>query len=208
MKQRTITHSNNRPTKTRKTITTPTNTTEHTINPHKPSQHKTTGGLEVKSVVEIPKFEMGDMVEVIEGGFTAMQGRVINIDGTRITVKPSHKEFDTLVFEAYTLKKFFKIGTCVVVLVGCSRLLDFFVRFFMSKFCCCKCEDFNETYIFTFNSNTQTHTGDHVRVLRGKHERETGSILSVEENLITVLSDVSTSEVVMIMIFVVLMMIL
>ena len=72
--------------------------------------HCCTASLEVKSAVELPHFEMGDMVEVVEGGLTAVQGQVIKMDGTRITVKPVHREFDTLVFEAYALKKFFKLG--------------------------------------------------------------------------------------------------
>ena len=35
----------------------------------------------------------GDIVEVIEGSMLAMQGKVVKIDGKRITIQPKHEEF-------------------------------------------------------------------------------------------------------------------
>jgi transcription elongation factor SPT5 len=40
----------------------------------------------------IHNFESGDMVEVCEGELIHLQGKVIKIDGNKITVMPKHED--------------------------------------------------------------------------------------------------------------------
>ena len=81
-------------------------------------------------------FSNGDMVEVIEGELQNLQGKVIAIDGSKITIMPKHEDLkDPLEFQSNELKKYFK-------------------------------------------------QGDHVRVIGGRYEGDTGLIIRVEENLI------------------------
>ncbi|ESO00069.1 hypothetical protein HELRODRAFT_192720 [Helobdella robusta] len=102
--------------------------------------------VEVKSLTEAQTFVKDDVVEVVEGAMTAMQGKVIKIDGKRVTIQPSHVEFKApLTFESCELRKYFKVG-------------------------------------------------DHVKVMRGSYEGETGMVVRVEENLVILLSDTTMSE--------------
>ena len=54
-------------------------------------------------------FSNGDMVEVVEGELQNLQGRVIAIDGSKITIMPKHEDLkDPLEFQSSELKKYFK----------------------------------------------------------------------------------------------------
>ena len=54
-------------------------------------------------------FSNGDMVEVIEGELQNLQGKVIKIEGSKITLMPKHDDLkDLLDFQASELKKYFK----------------------------------------------------------------------------------------------------
>ncbi|XP_067948038.1 transcription elongation factor SPT5-like [Watersipora subatra] len=91
-------------------------------------------------------FAAGDMVEVAEGELVHLQGKIISIDGNKITMLPKHDDLkDPLEFPAHELKKFFK-------------------------------------------------TGDHVKVLGGRYESDTGLIVRVEDNLIVLFSDITMHE--------------
>ncbi len=91
-------------------------------------------------------FSTGDRVEVIEGELLNLQGTVLAVDGTKITMKPTHKDLvDNLEFQASELKKYF-------------------------------CQ------------------GDHVRVIGGKHEGDTGLIVRVLDNMIVLFSDLTLHE--------------
>jgi len=92
------------------------------------------------------KFSTGDSVEVIEGELQNLQGRIMAIDGGKITIMPKHDDLkDPLEFQAGELKKYFR-------------------------------------------------QGDHVRVIGGRYEGDTGLIVRVEENMIVLFSDLTMHE--------------
>jgi len=91
-------------------------------------------------------FSNGDMVEVVEGELQNLQGKVIAIDGAKITIMPKHDDLkDPLEFQSNELKKYFR-------------------------------------------------QGDHVRVIGGRYEGDTGLIVRVEDNLIVLFSDLTMHE--------------
>ena len=64
-------------------------------------------------------FSNGDVVEVIEGELQNLQGKVIKIEGSKITIMPKHEDLkDLLDFQASELKKYFKQGDHVRVIGG------------------------------------------------------------------------------------------
>merc|ERR1719210_343877 len=86
------------------------------------------------------------MVEVAEGELINLQGKVIRIDGNKITIMPKHEDLkDPLEFPASELKKFFKMG-------------------------------------------------DHVKVIAGTYEGDTGLIVRVEEKMAVLFSDLTMHE--------------
>ncbi|XP_014681911.1 PREDICTED: transcription elongation factor SPT5-like isoform X2 [Priapulus caudatus] len=102
----------------------------------------TTAGKENKGHSLSP----GDVVEVAEGELVHLQGKIISVDGNKITIIPKHEDLkDPLEFPAHELKKFFKMG-------------------------------------------------DHVKVISGRFENDTGLIVRVEENLIVLFSDLTMHE--------------
>ncbi|UYV79463.1 SUPT5H [Cordylochernes scorpioides] len=92
-------------------------------------------------------FAPGDNVEVCEGELLHLQGRVISVEGSKITMIPSHDDLkDPLEFSAVELRKFFK-------------------------------------------------QGDHVKVIAGRYEGDTGLIVRADENLVVLFSDLTMHEV-------------
>lgn len=93
------------------------------------------------------RFAPGDKVEVSEGELIHLQGKVIAIDGTRVTMLPNHPELkDPLEFPAQELVKCF-------------------------------------------------HEGDHVKVIDGRYEGDTGTIVRTDERSAILLSDLSMDEI-------------
>lgn len=93
------------------------------------------------------KFAAGDKVEVAEGELIHLQGKVIAIDGSRVTMLPDHPELkDPLEFPATELTKCF-------------------------------------------------HEGDHVKVIDGRFEGDTGTIVRTDEKSAILLSDLSMDEI-------------
>lgn len=93
------------------------------------------------------KFAPGDKVEVAEGELIHLQGKVIAIDGSRVTMLPNHNELkDPLEFPANELTKCF-------------------------------------------------HEGDHVKVIDGRYEGDTGTIVRTDERSAILLSDLSMDEI-------------
>ncbi|KAH3888745.1 transcription elongation factor SPT5-like [Dreissena polymorpha] len=91
-------------------------------------------------------FVPGDIVEVHEGELIHLQGKIISIDGNKITMIPKHEDLkDPLEFPAHELKKHFK-------------------------------------------------TGDHVKVIGGKYEGDTGLIVRVEDDVVVLFSDLTMHE--------------
>jgi len=93
------------------------------------------------------KFSTGDNVVVTEGELQNLQGRVIAVDGSKITILPKHEDLkdEPLHFQAHDLKKYFR-------------------------------------------------QGDHVRVIGGRYEGDTGLIVRVEENMVVLFSDLTMHE--------------
>ncbi len=62
-------------------------------------------------------------MEVIEGELVNLQGRVIAVDGQKVTIMPKHEELRTpLEFQASELRKYFSQGDHVRVIGGrCVR---------------------------------------------------------------------------------------
>ena len=95
---------------------------------------------------EMHNFSTGDRVEVVEGELLNLQGSVIGIDGTKITIMPKHDDLkEPLEFQANELNKYFA-------------------------------------------------QGDHVKVIGGTYEGDTGLIVRVQENMIVLFSDVTMHE--------------
>ncbi|CAL1263965.1 unnamed protein product [Larinioides sclopetarius] len=91
-------------------------------------------------------FSPGDNVEVCEGELIHLRGRVIAVDGNKVTMIPDHADLkDPLEFPAHELKKYFEIG-------------------------------------------------DHVKVIAGTYEGDTGLIVRVEDNVVLVFSDLTMHE--------------
>jgi transcription elongation factor SPT5 len=64
-------------------------------------------------------FSTGDNVEVIEGELVNLQGSVLAVDGSKITIKPNHKDLiDPLEFQASELRKYFCQGDHARVIGG------------------------------------------------------------------------------------------
>ncbi|NP_038704.1 transcription elongation factor SPT5 isoform a [Mus musculus] len=91
-------------------------------------------------------FQPGDNVEVCEGELINLQGKVLSVDGNKITIMPKHEDLkDMLEFPAQELRKYFKMG-------------------------------------------------DHVKVIAGRFEGDTGLIVRVEENFVILFSDLTMHE--------------
>ncbi|ENN71835.1 hypothetical protein YQE_11454 [Dendroctonus ponderosae] len=91
-------------------------------------------------------FSAGDNVEVCEGELINLQGKILSIDGSMITIMPKHADLkEPLVFQASELKKYFKMG-------------------------------------------------DHVKVLAGRYEGDTGLVVRVEINRVVLISDLTMHE--------------
>lgn len=64
-------------------------------------------------------FSTGDNVEVTEGELVNLQGKIIAVDGSKITIQPKHDDLkDPLEFQANELRKFFSQGDHVRVIAG------------------------------------------------------------------------------------------
>ncbi|BFZ16060.1 hypothetical protein BsWGS_19099 [Bradybaena similaris] len=88
----------------------------------------------------------GDVVVVAEGELQHLQGKVIKVDGNKITIMPKHEDLkDPLEFPHTELRKHFKMG-------------------------------------------------DHVKVIAGRYEGDTGLIVRVEDNVIVLFSDLTMHE--------------
>ncbi|XP_054161598.1 transcription elongation factor SPT5-like [Oppia nitens] len=91
-------------------------------------------------------FAPGDTIEVCEGELAHLQGKIVAIDGNKITMIPKHEDLtDPLDFQAHELRKYFKMG-------------------------------------------------DHVKVINGRYEGDTGLIVRVEDNQVVLFSDLTMHE--------------
>ncbi|KAM7398801.1 hypothetical protein PAMP_018111 [Pampus punctatissimus] len=96
-------------------------------------------GIDLEVVTESGAAPAGDNVEVCEGELINLQGKILSVDGNKITIMPKHEDLkDPLEFPAHELKKYFRMG-------------------------------------------------DHVKVIAGRYEGDTGLIVRVEENFLKVL---------------------
>ena len=85
-------------------------------------------------------------MEVTEGELVNLQGKVVAVDGSKITMQPKHDDLkEPLEFQAGELRKYFS-------------------------------------------------QGNHVRVIGGRFEGDTGLIVRVQENLVVLLSDLTMHE--------------
>ncbi|KAF0030942.1 hypothetical protein F2P81_017673 [Scophthalmus maximus] len=108
-------------------------------------------GIDLEVVTESGKerehnLQAGDNVEVCEGELINLQGKILSVDGNKITIMPKHEDLkDPLEFPAHELRKYFRIG-------------------------------------------------DHVKVIAGRYEGDTGLIVRVEENFVILFSDLTMHE--------------
>lgn len=81
-----------------------------------------------------------------DGELAQLTGKILSIDGNKITMLPNHEDLNTpLEFPSHELKKYFKLG-------------------------------------------------DHVKVIAGRYEGDTGLIVRVEDNQIVLFSDLTMHE--------------
>uniref|UniRef100_A0A0K2T674 Transcription elongation factor SPT5 n=1 Tax=Lepeophtheirus salmonis TaxID=72036 RepID=A0A0K2T674_LEPSM len=67
----------------------------------------------------VHSFSNGDNVEVMEGELVNLQGKVIAIDGGKVTILPKHDDLkEPIEFQASELRKFFSLGNRVRVIGG------------------------------------------------------------------------------------------
>jgi transcription elongation factor SPT5 len=93
------------------------------------------------------QFVPGDTVMVSEGELINLLGTVLKIEDNVVTIMPKHEDLkDPLEFPANELRKYFKLG-------------------------------------------------DHVKVILGQHEGDTGLIVRVENNVAVLVSDLTLHEV-------------
>ncbi|KAI1289197.1 Transcription elongation factor SPT5 [Halotydeus destructor] len=93
------------------------------------------------------QFATGDNVEVTEGELMNLPGKVIAVDGNKITMIPKHEDLkEPLEFQAHELKKYFNVG-------------------------------------------------DHVKVMEGLYEGDTGLVVRVDEKHIVLFSDLTMHEI-------------
>uniref|UniRef100_H2Y418 Transcription elongation factor SPT5 n=1 Tax=Ciona savignyi TaxID=51511 RepID=H2Y418_CIOSA len=110
-------------------------------------------GLDIEMVAESGnkseksnRFAPGDNVEVAEGELINLQGKVISVIGSKVTMMPKHEELtDPLEFLAHELRKHFNMG-------------------------------------------------DHVKVIAGRYEGDTGLIVRVEPRMVVLFSDLTMHE--------------
>ncbi|KAK2179528.1 hypothetical protein NP493_486g02048 [Ridgeia piscesae] len=110
-------------------------------------------GLDIELVPEAKSagdashnFAPGDLVEVCEGELMHLQGKVLRIDGEKVTMLPKHKDLnEPLEFPGNELRKYFRMG-------------------------------------------------DHVKVIKGQYEGDTGLIVRVQENMVVLFSDLTMHE--------------
>uniref|UniRef100_A0A3Q2YM94 Transcription elongation factor SPT5 n=1 Tax=Hippocampus comes TaxID=109280 RepID=A0A3Q2YM94_HIPCM len=108
-------------------------------------------GIDLEVVTESGKerehnLQAGDNVEVCEGELINLQGKILSVDGNKITIMPKHEDLkDPLEFPAQELKKYFRMG-------------------------------------------------DHVKVIAGRYEGDTGLIVRVEESFVILFSDLTMHE--------------
>ncbi|MGH0126121.1 UNVERIFIED_CONTAM: hypothetical protein FKN15_025478 [Acipenser sinensis] len=109
-------------------------------------------GIDLEVVTEMTgkerahNLQAGDNVEVCEGELIHLQGKILSVDGNKITIMPKHEDLkDPLEFPAQELRKYFKMG-------------------------------------------------DHVKVIAGRYEGDTGLIVRVEENFVILFSDLTMHE--------------
>jgi len=61
-------------------------------------------------------FSTGDNVEVTEGELVNLQGRVLAVDGSKVTMQPKHEDLkEPLEFQASELKKFFAQVIIIII---------------------------------------------------------------------------------------------
>uniref|UniRef100_A0A3P9NKA0 Transcription elongation factor SPT5 n=1 Tax=Poecilia reticulata TaxID=8081 RepID=A0A3P9NKA0_POERE len=102
--------------------------------------------LEVVTKEREHNLQAGDNVEVCEGELINLQGKILSVDGNKITIMPKHEDLkDPLEFPAHELRKYFRMG-------------------------------------------------DHVKVIAGRYEGDTGLIVRVEENFVILFSDLTMHE--------------
>ncbi|CAM9321475.1 unnamed protein product [Lampetra planeri] len=81
-------------------------------------------GIDLEVVTESGKerehnLQAGDNVEVCEGELINLQGKILSVDGNKITIMPKHEDLkDPLEFPAQELKKYFRMGDHVKVIAG------------------------------------------------------------------------------------------
>uniref|UniRef100_A0A669C733 Transcription elongation factor SPT5 n=1 Tax=Oreochromis niloticus TaxID=8128 RepID=A0A669C733_ORENI len=108
-------------------------------------------GIDLEVVTESGKerehnLQAGDNVEVCEGELINLQGKILSVDGNKITIMPKHEDLkDPLEFPAHEVRKYFRMG-------------------------------------------------DHVKVIAGRYEGDTGLIVRVEENFVILFSDLTMHE--------------
>ncbi|XP_035670800.1 transcription elongation factor SPT5-like [Branchiostoma floridae] len=88
----------------------------------------------------------GDIVEVAEGELIHLQGKVMTVDGNKVTIMPKHEDLkEPLEFPSHELRKHFNMG-------------------------------------------------DHVKVIAGRYEGDTGLIVRVEDHYVVLFSDLTMHE--------------
>src|SRR5207249_3400924 len=53
----------------------------------------------------------GDFIEVVEGELAGLIGKILTLDGAKISMMPKHEDLrDPIEFQVHEVRKFFKVG--------------------------------------------------------------------------------------------------
>lgn len=144
----------------------------------KPGDEKSSDAVGLASLLANRKkghFMKGDAVVVIEGDLKNLMGIVEKVDEDSVFVKPKYKNL-----------KVCTAGLCFIELVMVLACFGFDVLFLQVQ----APLTFKDKQLCKFFK-----TGDHVKVVSGKHEGTTGMVVKVETHILVILSDTTKEDV-------------
>lgn len=135
--------------------------------------------------------QAGDNVEVCEGELINLQGKILSVDGNKITIMPKHEDLKVhtllpthiYLYSSYEAKKKHLLSCLKLILLSQTVLL------------CVRVHLQDPLEFPAHELRKYFRMGDHVKVIAGRYEGDTGLIVRVEENFVILFSDLTMHEV-------------